>query len=37
VLPDLNVTEIGTKDGQPLRVSIVKFSDLPEDEKPDER
>ena len=36
-LPDLSSTEISGRDGIPLQVSIIKFNDLPEDEKPDER
>lgn len=33
VLPDLSSTDIGTADGQPMRISIVKFNDLADDEK----
>lgn len=33
VLPDLSSTDIGTADGQPMRISIVKFNDLPDDDK----
>ena len=36
-LPDLSSVELGGRDGAPLQVSIIKFNDLPEDEKPDER
>lgn len=37
VLPDLSSTDLGTADGQPMRISIVKFNDLDDDEKPEER
>lgn len=33
VLPDLSSTDLGTADGQPMRISIVKFNDLADDEK----
>lgn len=36
-LPDLSSTDIGTADGQPMRISIVKFNDLADDDKPEER
>jgi hypothetical protein len=36
-LPDLSSTDLGTADGLPLQVSIVKFNDLADDDKPEER
>lgn len=36
-LPDLSSTDIGTADGQPLAVSIIRFNDLDPKDKPEER
>ena len=37
VLPDVSSVDIGSADGKPLTVSIIKFSDLADDDKPTER
>jgi hypothetical protein len=31
--PKLQAIDLGSREGQPLTVSIIKFSDLPDDEK----
>lgn len=36
-VPDLSSVDLGNVDGQPLQVSIVKFNDLADDDKPIER
>jgi hypothetical protein len=37
VLPDLTSTELAGQDGAPLAVHIVRFADLPDEDKPQER
>jgi len=35
--PKLQSANLGSREGQPLTARIIKFSDMPEDEKPGER
>jgi hypothetical protein len=36
-VPDLSSVDVGNADGEPLRISIIKFNDLTDEDKPEER